>query len=61
MKDYPEFFSCKLCKQYRPIAELVEVTLKDLIFPANFCKACVEKIKNPGDSNAQGASPDTKK
>jgi|GEM_PF-5186323 len=48
MNDYPELFLCKKCKEYKPIGELVEVRVRDLMFPVNFCKKCIGEInKNP--------------
>ena len=48
MEDTPEFFRCDVCNDYRPVEELVEVSVRDLLFKRQMCKKCVKGIQEGG-------------
>lgn len=43
-KEFPELFLCTICQRYQSINELVEVRVREYLFPKNICNTCFKKV-----------------
>jgi hypothetical protein len=45
MQDYPKFFRCFTCTDYKPVEDIHVIQIKGFLLPKDVCSVCLEKIK----------------
>lgn len=58
MSDDIEFFRCEECRKLRPISELKEIKIRNIIYPQQICTECFKKMGGEKDDRKSAIGTD---